>query len=193
MTITTTEEFRDIGRRDGRSLGLHWSEPHMVFDPPNGPDHVAYLEGVIAGARSVIAVKRDGLTLTIERELDPKEITYMVFGTGALTYPWWGDVQWISVVDGEEFPIDDYADLDTAEPDDVLIFTHDNGDSPEGAMDQKTRVTFREIAAAAGLAILKGYVYEADAIKEDLGLLDAEQADTVLQLAVLKVDKPVFG
>lgn len=125
-----------------------------------------------------------GLKMTIEREVEPKEISYMVFGTGALGYGWWGRVDWVSVVDGEEFPIDDYSQLDIAEPDDFLIIQHDARDDDEGDMTGKIKVTFREIVAAAALAIRKGNIAERDAISEDLGLCDAEEADAVLQYAV---------
>jgi hypothetical protein len=197
MTITTPDEFRRIGIEDGRTLGTPGSEPHMMFDPVGGSGHVAYLEGVIQGLRSQIVLAAEGddtLRLNITREVEPKEIPYLVFGTGALSYPWWGRVTWVSVIDGEEFPVDvNGADWDTAEPTDVLIITHDGPDSDEGAMDVKTRLTFHDIIAAVAVAVEYDYVYEKDAISEDLGLLDAEQADTVLQLAVFGGTKAVFG
>lgn len=124
------------------------------------------------------------LKLTIEREVEPKEISYMLFGTGALSYGWWGRVDWVSVVDGEEFPIDDYSNLEAAELDDFIVVQHDARDDNEGDMTGKIKVTFRELVTAAGLAIRKGYVQETDAIKDDLGLCDAEEADAVLQMAV---------
>lgn len=127
----------------------------------------------------------EGLTLSITRDVEPKEISYLAFGTGALSYPWWKRVDWISVVDGEEFPVDPvHGDLDTAEQDDYLVIFYDNPEDDEGTFRGKKKVTFREIVAAAGIAIRKGYVREPDAIKEDLGMCDAEEADAVLQLAV---------
>jgi hypothetical protein len=124
------------------------------------------------------------ITLKIEREVEPKEIAYLVFGTGALGYPWWGTVDWGHEEDGEDFPIEQGGDLDTAEEDDYIILQHDARDDDEGDMTGKIRLTFRQIATAAAAAIRKGYVREHDAIHEDLGLCDAEEADTVLQMAV---------
>lgn len=137
----------------------------------------------------------EGLTLSITRDVEPKEISYLVFGTGALSYPWWKDVDWVCVVDGEEFPIEGegYANLDTAEPDDYLIFQYDDPEDDEGTFRGKKKVTFREVVAAAGIAIRKGYVREPDAIKEDLGMCDAEEADAVLQLAVFGGEDTVYG
>lgn len=197
MTITTTEEFRALGVADGKKLGNGEPAPTVMFDPIGGASHVAYLEGMIHGLRTQIILAPAGddtLRLNITREVEPKEIPYLVFGTGALSYPWWGRVTWLSVIDGEEFPVDtNDVDWDTAEPTDVLIVTHDGPDSDEGAMDQQTRLTFHDIVAAVALAVEHGYAYEKDAISEDLGLLDAEQADTVLQLAVFGGTSAVFG
>lgn len=124
------------------------------------------------------------ITMKIEREVEPKEISYLVFGTGALSYPWWGDVTWGHTEDDEDFIIDGLGNLEEAEEDDFLIIQHDARDDAEGDMTGKTRITFQEIAAAAAAAIGKSYVREPDAIKEDLGLCDAEEADAVLQMAV---------
>ncbi len=193
MTITTPEEFRQIGRQEGRSIAEGHSSAYMMFDPPNCPEQVAYLEGIISSLTAAVRPDHDGLTMTITREVEPKEISYMVFGTGALSYPWWGRVDWVNVIDDEEFPVDDHSELDTAEPNDVLIITHDTEDDDEGTFKGKTRLTFQQVVEAAAKAIRLGYVYDTDAIKEDLGMCDSEQADAVLQLAVFGGEKPVFG
>jgi len=124
------------------------------------------------------------MTMKIQREVEAKEIAYLVFGTGALGYPWWGGVEWGHEEDGEDFPIEQGGDLDIAEEDDYIILKHDARDDAEGDMTGKTRLTFAAITAAAAQAIRKGYVAERDAIYEDLGLCDAAEADAVLQMAV---------
>jgi len=124
------------------------------------------------------------MTIKIPREVEPKEVAYMVFGTGALGYPWWGRVDWLHIEDGEIFPIEERDQLDIAEEEDVLDIRHDARDDAEGDMTGKMLVSFPDIVKAFSRALRDGHIYERDAITEDLGLLDAEQADIVLQYAV---------
>lgn len=188
MTITTPDQFRQIGIQEGKRIAAGHSSAHMMFEPEGGPGHIAYLNGVIDGLR--LSLPDEGrLQLSVTREVEAKEIPYMVFGTGALSYPWWGRVDWISIVDDEEFPIEGY-DFDVAEPTDVLVIRHDTEGDDEGTMKGKTRLTFQQIVDAAASAIGSGHLYDKDA-QEDLGMCDSEQADVVLQLAVF--GKLVFG
>lgn len=120
------------------------------------------------------------LTLTIKREVEPRELLSLAFGTGALGFSWWheadirrGDVR-LRYLDME--------DDDILETDRVRLVVED----PD-LDDEATRVavlTMQQLLEAAELAIKKGYLHEPDAIKEDLGYADAIEADCVLQLAV---------
>lgn len=133
-----------------------------------------------------------GLVLRMQRPVKPTEIVYLVLGTGALSYPWWAqaDVKRLAGV-GYEMVADPF---EKATETDVVMIRYDDPSYPEGSGQTRTRVlSFQEILDAVGRAILKGYVYEKDAIAEDLGLCDAEQADIVLQLAVFGGDTPVYG
>jgi hypothetical protein len=191
MTISTPEDFRRIGRQEGRALVEGHSTAYMMFDPPNGPEHVAYLEGVVASlTEAVAAADEENLALTLTREVEPKEVSYLVFGTGALSYPWWGRVEWGTTMDGEDFPIDHTSDLDVAEPGDYYIIRHDTKEDPEGSMKGRTRLTAQQIVNAAAEAIRLGLIYDTDA-QQDLGMCDSEQADAVLQIAVF--GEAVFG
>ena len=190
MTITTPADFRRIGRQEGRSIIDGHSSAHMMFDPPYGESNVAYLEGVVAALSAHIADQREQLTLNVSREVEPKEITYMVFGTGALSWSWWGKVaRHVLVSEGEDGDddeygeVDDYGDLDVAEPTDRLSIISWDGETESGR--KTTTVTFKQIAAAVNDAVARELVDPAsDGVKEDLGLFDAIEADIVLQVAV---------
>lgn len=117
------------------------------------------------------------LEVKLTREVKPDEIDSMIFGTGALGYGWWGSV--------------------TKRDDGMYVFTHDDGNSDEGAHDKQTVVSPAGIVGAAGIWLaeqvenggMNGDIR--DAIDDDLGYLDAYAADCVLQQAVLK--SIVFG
>jgi hypothetical protein len=196
MTITTPADFRRIGQQEGRSIIEGHSSAHMMFDPPYGEENVAYLEGIVAALSAHLAEQRDQLTLGISREVEPKEITYMVFGTGGLSYPWWGNVQWESIVEFDDDDdetewgeVGDYSDLDVAEPTDRLVITSWDGEREGGK--KVTTLTFQQIANAAAAA-WHNLADEAQRdMTEDLGLADAEAADLVLQYAVF--GEPVYG
>lgn len=136
----------------------------------------AHVERVFAAAEVLIAAIRevdtapqsDGLKLRVEVERDAtlEEVQSLIWGTGALVHSWWGGV----TQEGESF-----------------TFQHDDEDSEEGALDVRTTVTAADILDAAGRR-LSGAVASSDqrdAIQEDIGYLDADEADCVLQLAVL--------
>lgn len=129
------------------------------------------------------------LRLTIQRDVEPSEVTSLVFGTGALTYPWWGMTRWMRkgkrVQDGDI--------LRDAQQDDTILVHFDRKEDDEGTLAGRKTLTLQQIVDAAGVAIRKGYVYEKDAIGDDLGFCDAEQADIILQLAVFEVEEPVYG
>lgn len=117
------------------------------------------------------------LEVKLTREVSVDEVRGLIWGTGALGYPWWG-----GVTDGG---------------DGTFEFTHDGPDSEEGALDKRTATSAAAIAGAAGVWLseqvskggLNGDIQ--DAITEDLGYLDAAAADSVLQVAVMK--EVVFG
>ena len=126
----------------------------------------------------------DKLTLKIEREVKPKEISGLIFGTGVHTYPWWVS---LSIVPERET-------IEDAQATDIFVIVVDDPEEPEGSgKTRRVERTMQQIADAAARAILKGYVYEQDAIKDDLGYCDAEQADCILQLAVLGGEETVYG
>lgn len=190
MTITTKEDFRRIGREDGRAIAAGES-PHIMFSDPESPDKIAYLEGVVAGLRSAILDPSDELKVITARTVEPKEVTYLVFGTGGLSYPWWGSVTWEALVGEDEWgEITDYADLDIAEPTDRLTIVSWDGDIEGGS--KTTVLTFAEIVAAVTTGVARGLLDgDHEGVLEDLGLFDAPGADLVLQLAVF--GDPVYG
>ena len=111
------------------------------------------------------------LKLTIEREVNPKEIVDLIDGTGALSYPWWVNVR--------------FLDTGDAAADTRIEFTVDHPNEPEGSgITLKVTKTIAEIVDAAAEAIKLGHVADKDAIREDLGYCDSEEADCVLQIAV---------
>lgn len=115
----------------------------------------------------------------------------MVFGTGALSYSWWGNLQWHAQVDEENWgEVESYADLDVAEPTDKLFIRSWDGEDEGGS--KITEVTFAQIVAAVQSALSRGLLdVTSDGVTEDLGLFDANEADLVLQLAVF--GEPVYG
>lgn len=126
----------------------------------------------------------DKLMLKIEREVTPKEVAGLVFGTGVHTYPWWVSLDLVPA----------RQDIDQAQATDIFVIVVDDPEEPEGSgKTRRVERTMQQIIDAAAIGIRKGYVYEPDAIKTDLGYCDAEQADCVLQLAVLGGEETVYG
>lgn len=128
------------------------------------------------------------LTLNIQRDVKPSEITSLVFGTGALTMPWWHAAQWRrngKKVDGDI--------LQDAEDGDTIYLRYDQENPLNGDGNGRVELTLQQLVDAAAVAIRKGYVYDSDAIKDDLGYCDALQADVVMQLAVFQVEEPIYG
>ncbi len=116
----------------------------------------------------------DGLKLVVgtTRDATLDEVRSLIEGTGAMTWPWWGGFR----QDGESF-----------------TFQHDGENSDEGAHDVTTTLTAAQILASAG-ELLSGATVTGDirdAIQENLGYLDAAEADEVLQHALF--GKSVFG
>jgi len=109
---------------------------------------------------------------TLVREVTDEEVSGLIHGTGALSWEWWHSV-------------------DPEERDGVAgyLFGVENPDS--GPQVVKRWVSTQEIADAAGRFLsdmaedgpLSGDL--ADALNEDIGYLDAAEADRVLQRAVL--------
>lgn len=123
------------------------------------------------------------LKVTIDREVQPKEITSLIYGTGGLSYEWWHDAQWAR--DGRRLLIKEH-DIDEALEGDTFTFVIDDPDEPEGSGKTVVKtVTMQDMVDAAGKAIAIGSVYEPDALHDDLGYCDAPQADCVMQIAVL--------
>jgi len=116
------------------------------------------------------------LEVKITREVQIEEVNDLIWGTGALSWSWWGDV---------------------SQEGSIYVFTHDGPNSKEGAHDQRTTVSAAGIVGAASLWLseramaggLNGDIR--DAITDNLGYLDAADADSILQRAVLK--DVVFG
>lgn len=115
------------------------------------------------------------------RDVDLDEVKGMIWGTGALTWSWWGKV--------------------TDNGDGSFTFRHDGPDSSgEGVHDKLTVVTAEAIVVAASVWLSEmvrlGYGDIGDirdAITDDLGYLDAGEADCVLQIAVFATPTPIFG
>lgn len=130
------------------------------------------------------------LLLKIEREVKPTEVLSLIWGTGGLTWEWWGGA---AQYRGEE-RVDFDPDLNNAEAGDHFVIEHADMHEPEGAPMITTKVTMQEIVDAASAAMAAGLIGAEslnDMANEDLGYADAGEADVVLQLAVFK--EVVFG
>ena len=112
------------------------------------------------------------LTLTTTREATVDELEDLIYGTGALTWSWWGGARHTPA--GYEFHHDADGDVD-------------------GACTGRTWRSHRQILRAAGRFLSEGRGGEdaSEAISESLGYLDAADADVVLQYAVF--GEVVFG
>jgi hypothetical protein len=141
------------------------------------------------------------LKLSITREVDPKEVAYMIFGTGMFSWgDWWrGGRMYRYAEDGKsiemvDHPLDDdtvYADTD------FYVLRVDDPDEPEGSGKAiKVQLTAGQIVEAAGKALAGDIVRldeesARDMRTDDLGLADAIAADAVMQVAVF--GKLVYG
>lgn len=107
------------------------------------------------------------LKVTRERKATIDEVKDLIWGTGVLTWPWWGGV--------------------TDNGDATFTFRHDGKESSDGALDCTTTISARDILDAAGKQLARGIGGEdaREAIEENIGYLDAEAADVVLQHAIL--------
>lgn len=106
------------------------------------------------------------LTLTTTREATAQEIENLVWGTGALSYPWWHGAH--KTKHGYRFYFDD-------------------PNEEEGTFTGNVWRSNQAILNAASRFIAEGRGGEdvADAISEDIGYFDATAADTILQYAVM--------
>lgn len=116
------------------------------------------------------------LILKTQRAATAKEVEDLITGTGVLSYGWW--------TGAERIEQDGVAGWE---------FTHDDGDSNEGAGDVLTWVSDQQILDAAGRFLAEDALqYNVmDVMIDSIGYLDAADADTVLQYAVL--GEVIFG
>lgn len=107
------------------------------------------------------------LKITSTRKATLEEVKSLIWGTGALSWPWWGGVEYVG--------------------NGVFDFRHCDEESDEGAHDKRTLVSAERILEAAGeyLSEGNGGGDARDAIAEDIGYLDAAHADCILQRVVL--------
>ncbi|QNJ55581.1 hypothetical protein SEA_PHINKY_90 [Microbacterium phage Phinky] len=117
------------------------------------------------------------LRVPTSRPIGDDEIASLIFGTGAITYGWWG-----RVVEEERDGVDGY------------LFRHATEDSPDdGSTPGRTWVSEQQIADAAGRFLGEGRGGEdaREMLTDSLGYADATAADTILQYAVL--GRGIFG
>lgn len=146
------------------------------------------------------------LKLEISREVAPIEVVNLVWGTGALTWPWWQGASLRRSVPGERsigVPSDAGDYTDTVQETDWFRFIIDDPDEPEGSGKTLRRDVRLGTIVAAASALLRGVEQANGAILrldsedtadmriEDLGYADAAIADTILQWAVF--GKVVYG
>ena len=112
------------------------------------------------------------LTLSTTRPATAQEVEDLVFGTGALTWPWWNGAH---------------------QTEHGFRFYYDDPDKGEGTFTGNKWVSNQQIlnAAAAYLADGRGGEDAREALSDSIGYLDAEAADCVLQRAVL--GKEIYG
>lgn len=132
----------------------------------------------------------DRLTLVMVRDVEAKEISGLVWGSGSMSWPWWSSARAYREGHLVEEPWDNLAFGDT------IRIVHDRPDGEEGAFDGVTNLTLHQILDAASRALRgDGCFIDAesarDMAKEDLGYADALAGDAVLQLAVF--NEVVFG
>ncbi|AWN04704.1 hypothetical protein HOT29_gp086 [Microbacterium phage Squash] len=117
------------------------------------------------------------LRVSTSRPIGDDEVSSLIYGTGALTYEWWG-----RVIERERDGVDGY------------LFHHATEDSPDdGSTPGRTWVSEQQIADAAGRFLGEGRGGDStrDMLTENIGYSDAEAADTILQYAVL--GRAIFG
>lgn len=116
------------------------------------------------------------LKLMVTREVAPKEIYTLVYGTGMLTWDWWGRAAFSN--DGVAIESEDDMTEKT-----VL---HIHGTDPKTDKRVAYKLTMQEIVNAAGTLLAAGYGGEdaRDMASYDLGYADANMADNVLQQAI---------
>lgn len=142
-------------------------------------DDAEYGDEILAalGVTLVTTPQEVMLRVPTSRPIGDDEIASLIFGTGALTYEWWGPV-----VEEERDDVDGY------------LFHHATEDSPDdGSTPGRTWVSEQQIADAAGRFLGEGRGGDSarDMLIEDIGYADAEAADIILQYAVL--GRAIFG
>lgn len=113
------------------------------------------------------------LTITTTRKATLEEVKDLIWGTGALSCPWWHSVETLDH--------------------NVFDFRYDDPDEEEGTFTGKRQVTAEQILAAASQFLAEGRGGEdaREALSDSIGYLDASAADCVLQRAVL--GREIYG
>ncbi|QED11899.1 hypothetical protein SEA_MASHLEY_83 [Microbacterium phage Mashley] len=142
-------------------------------------DDAGYGDEILAALGVTLVTTPQEVTLRVptSRPIGDDEIASLIYGTGALTYEWWG-----GALEEERDDVDGY------------LFYHATEDSPDdGSTPGRTWVSEQQIADAAGrfLGEGRGGSDARDMLTEDIGFADAEAADIILQYAVL--GRAVFG
>lgn len=114
------------------------------------------------------------LHYSLGRSVDWDELHCLIFGTGALSFPWWHDVT-ITTRDGA--PEGDWESV---------TFVADDPDTnePETYRIPPSRILWAFGRRYEGRNASELHPEILEAITSDIGLLDALEADAVLQLAV---------
>lgn len=139
------------------------------------------------------------LRMTMSRAVEPREVVDMVFGTGALSFPWWVDARLltrevggdgITIVETELNPDEDPA----VTGQEFIELTHWDGfEDLETTPPVKVLLTFDQIVDAASAVATSAHDLHPDAL-DDLGAADAIDADLILQRAIFAPEVwPVFG
>lgn len=136
------------------------------------------------------------LKLSIEREVEPREVAGLIWGSGALTWEWWrGATLRRPVLNADGTEVVDYTLVDDPTENiiegDYVFITVDDPEEPEGSgrTTLKKKLSLATIVNAAGRAIRGDGAHiddesSRDMAREDLGYADAIAGDAVLQLAV---------
>lgn len=126
------------------------------------------------------------LKLRITRTVHPQEIADLVFGTGALGYPWWIEAD--ALRDGKVISPWEDGLLET----DTIRIAHWDG-STEGGR-RTTELAPAYIVSTVSSLLNDDLIPDESAnemASEELGLADADAADIVLQTAVF--GKIIYG
>lgn len=139
------------------------------------------------------------LRLTMSREVDPREVFDMVFGTGALSFPWWLEARLLArEATGEDGHNVVETELDPGQDPAVtglefIELTHWDKDGDETTPPVKTELTFEQIVEAASAVAASTHNLHPDTL-EDLGAADSNDADLILQRAVFPPELwPIFA